>query len=74
MAPDYPDTLDYLHRWFYELHRTRGFDMTGLQGFSYPMLDSWARLTGRDPDPRDIEALFHMDVAYRFPGEKPKAG
>lgn len=71
-GPDWPESLDYLRGWFYELHRTRGFDMNGPVAFSYPMIDSWARLTGRSPDAREVEALFALDLAYRFPDPKGK--
>jgi len=33
------------------------------------MIESWARLTGRNPDPLEVEALFALDRANRFPEE-----
>lgn len=72
-GPDWPETLDYLHRWFYELHVTRGHDMNGPQSFTYPMVESWARLTGRSPDVHEVRALFAMDATYRSEAIKARA-
>lgn len=41
--------------------------MHGAEGLSYADIDAWARLTGRAPEPCEVEALFQLDVAMRFP-------
>jgi len=40
--------------------------MNGAVAFSYPMIESWARLTKREPDPDEVETLFRLDLAYRI--------
>lgn len=64
---EFPEELAYLRGWFMELHRTRGHDMGGALPLAYPMIESWARLSGRSPAPHEVEALFSLDGAYRFP-------
>lgn len=41
--------------------------------FTYPMLESWAAMTRRAPEPFELEALFLLDGAYRFPDAPVKA-
>lgn len=70
-GPEVPLGLRYLHGWFYELHHARTYDMNGMQGFSYPMIESWARLSGRTPSPGEVDALLVLDRAWRFPHPTP---
>lgn len=72
MGPECPEELEYLLAWARELARTRTVGMNGPDGFTYPMIESWARLTGHEPTPLEVEALFLIDGAMRFPGEPEK--
>jgi hypothetical protein len=65
--PPFPDALVYLWAWFLELDSTRGMDMNGPSGFTYPMIDAWARLTRRTIAPHELQALFLLDAVTRFP-------
>lgn len=70
---DFPEEIDYLKGWFDELRRTRAYDMNGPIPFSYPMIESWARLTGREVDAEQVEALLVLDMASRAPVDDPPA-
>jgi hypothetical protein len=37
----------------------------GIAAITYPLIDAWARLTDRDPEPFDVELLLRLDVAFR---------
>jgi hypothetical protein len=66
-GPLFPEELEYLWAWFEELDRTRTVGVNGPEGFTYPMIDAWARLTDRTPAPHAVEALFLLDVVMRHP-------
>lgn len=68
-GPQCPDELRYLLAWARELAASRSYDMNGAHGFTYPMIDAWARLTDRDPSPLEVEGLFQIDVAMRSPAK-----
>jgi pyrroloquinoline quinone (PQQ) biosynthesis protein C len=70
-VPECPEELDYLRRWSLELARARTVGMNGPEPLTYQAVDAWARLTDRHPAPYEVEALFALDVAMRFP-EEPK--
>lgn len=66
-GPPVPDALEYLYRWLMELDRARDFGMSGPKLFTYPQVESWARLTGRDPEPHEVEALMHLGTVLLHP-------
>lgn len=68
-GPPFSEIMASVWGWFCELAPTRDVDMNGVRPFTYPMIESWARLTGRNPDPLEVEALFALDRANRFPEE-----
>ena len=70
-APEFPEQLSYLWSWTLELHGRSGVSMAGLNPLTYQTLDAWARLTGRDPMPHEVEALILLDAALR-PENGPK--
>ena len=68
-GPEPPEELIYLWTWWIELNRSRGGGMNGPEGLTYQGIDAWARLTGADPEPVEVEALFELDAAVREPSE-----
>lgn len=64
------ESLDYLHRWFFELHGMRTYDMSGAVAFTPQFIEGWARLFDRSPSPDDVRALVAMDRAWRSPDAK----
>lgn len=60
------DAIQYLWTWFLELDRTRTYHaMSGRpEPITYQMVDAWARLTGREVLPHEVDALMRMDIAY----------
>lgn len=61
-GPPLPECGRYLLQWLYELHGRSGVSMNGLAPLSYPVIAEWARLTGRDPQPHEVEALIRLDA------------
>lgn len=68
-GPPVPEGLAYLWDWFWELDAGRAEGFTGPAAFSYQELDAWARLTGRQPSPHEVQALMSIDLAVRHPAE-----
>lgn len=62
-GPEFPEQLDYLWRWLYELHGRSGMHMSGVNPLDYATIKSWGELTGRDPTSLEVEALIRMDAA-----------
>lgn len=66
-GPEMPEALEYLWDWFLELDRTRTAGMNGPDPLTYPVIESWARLTQRAPTPADVSLLLDMDAVMRHP-------
>ena len=66
-GPDSPECMEYLLGWSNELHGRSGVDMSGLSPLTYTTVDAWARLTGRDPQPHEVDALMVLDRVRRHP-------
>lgn len=66
-GPPIPYAIEYLWDWFNELERGRGIDMNGPSPITYESIDSWARLTDRNPKPYEVNALFILDAVSRNP-------
>jgi hypothetical protein len=64
-SAELPDCLAYLWGWFLELYGRSGAGMAGLLPLSYTEVDAWARLTGNDPNPLEVEALMLLDAVMR---------
>lgn len=73
-GPDAPDCLAYLLRWSDELYGRSGFTMDGLAPLTYTTIADWARLTGREPEPFEVEALLTLDATRRHPPEEDPNG
>lgn len=73
-GPPIPPQLDYLFDWLLELDRARDHGMGGPKPFSYPQLESWARLTGREPEPHEVEALIYLGLVLAYPPADEKEG
>jgi hypothetical protein len=72
--PEFADGLEYLLGWANELHGRSGVGMSGAAPLSYPTLQAWAGLMGRDPAPYEVEALMMLDAAMLNPGEPESEG
>jgi hypothetical protein len=66
-APPVPDAVQYLYDWLLELDAARGYDMNGPQLLSYREVDAWARLTDRQPQPHEVQALLSLDRVLCHP-------
>lgn len=64
-GPTVPASLAYLRDWLYQLVGRSGVGMSGAAPLSYGTVADWARLTGNEPTPDDIDALFFLDAALR---------
>jgi hypothetical protein len=71
-APEYPEGVEYLREWVYELHGRSGVGMGGLMPLSYTTIADWARLKEVDIDPHEVGALIALDAAMLAPGEPEK--
>jgi hypothetical protein len=65
-GPECPESMETLLGWAWELDRTR-WGPDGRLPFSYPMVESWARMTGRQPTTWEVDGLFRVDIAMRSP-------
>jgi hypothetical protein len=65
--PELPESVEYLWGWLIELHGRSGVNMAGLNPLSYGTIEAWARLTGRQPDSLEVEALLMLDAAMLRP-------
>jgi hypothetical protein len=59
--PPCPEGAEYLVGWAYQLWGRSGAGMAGLAPLSHTEIAAWARLTGNDPDPLEVEALIVLD-------------
>lgn len=66
-GPEIPDAVAYLYDWALELHGRSGIGMEGVSPLSYVTVVTWAQLTGRDPQPDEVEALMLLDAVLRNP-------
>ena len=69
-GPPLPDALNYLYGWLLELDGARDVGMNGLKPFTYPMIESWARLTVRSPEPYEVAALMHLGRVFLYPPDE----
>jgi hypothetical protein len=74
-GPEYPDALDYLLDWLYQVHGRSGIGMNGFAPLSYGTVADWARLRGHTPSSADVEGLMRLDAVLLSAGaEKPEDG
>ncbi len=46
--------------------------MTGLNPLSYETIEAWSRLTGRELDRREVEALLQLDAVLLMRRAEPE--
>ena len=68
--PPFPDAIAYLYAWLLELDGARDVGMSGLKTFTYPMIESWARLTDQHPEPHEVAALMHLGRVLLYPPDE----
>ena len=56
--------LLYLLEWFGELSAARGAGVAGPNPISFAEIAAWARLTGADPSPAEVQILRRIDAAF----------
>lgn len=66
-GPAFPDALAYLYGWLLELDGARSVGMNGLESFTFQMVESWARLTDRSPEPHEVDALMYLGRVFLYP-------
>jgi len=71
-GPGFPEEMEYLWRWALELHGRSGAGMAGAAPLAFSTVMDWARLTGNDPDPLEVEALIAVDAALLSAGHAPE--
>jgi hypothetical protein len=59
--PDLPYHLTYLWGWFGELAGRRQSNGMDVSPIAWREIEAWARLTGRDPKPWEVQALVKLD-------------
>lgn len=59
-----PDEVAYIWAWFQELHAARGSSGFAPSPISYSEIFAWAQLTGREPEPWEIQVLKDIDMVY----------
>lgn len=72
-GPEVPEPLAYLWDWFVEMDRTRTSGVNGPDPLTYPIIESWSRLTGRSPSPLEVETILFLDVVVRHPDAMKEA-
>lgn len=63
-VPDIPVALLHLWEWFCELSAARSGNGGGPNPISYSEVQAWARLTGRRPEPRDVQVIMMLDQEF----------
>ncbi len=69
-GPEFPDALEYLYVWLYELHGRSGAGMHGLAPMSYTTIAAWSSLTGNVPDALEVRALLALDAILLSPPDE----
>jgi len=63
-GPPFPQDCAYVWTWFCELSAARTYDDGRPQPISYTEIKSWAYLTGRQPQPWEVEWLRELDAVW----------
>jgi hypothetical protein len=63
-VPPIPAALEHVWEWFSELHVARSGNGGGPNPISYSEIAAWAALTGRSPQPRDVDGIVALDGAF----------
>ena len=66
-GPPAPGALAYLLGWLNEVFGRSGANEQGLTPLTFTTLVDWARLTGRKPQPHEVDALLLLDGVRRHP-------
>lgn len=62
-----PESLRYLWVWWSELAGVRRMGAHGLDPIGFVDIDAWARLTGRRPQPHEVQGILRVDKAMLNP-------
>lgn len=57
-----PDAIAHVWGWFVELSRTRTSGAVAANPISYTEIAAWSALTGRRPDPFEVECIAAIDA------------
>jgi hypothetical protein len=63
-GPEFPTGVEYLWEWYWQLRRHNGGNGFGPGPISWSEIDAWARRTGADPAPWELEVISELDAAY----------
>lgn len=67
-----PTGLEHIWSWFIELSNARPAGLSGLEPISYPVIESWMRVTGSEPSSNDVSMIRKLDDLYRKLKNKKK--
>jgi hypothetical protein len=70
-GPPLPPCVAYLYEWAMGLFGRSGIGMEGVAPLTFTTIESWARLTDRNLEPHEVEALLEIDLAMR-PDMRPE--
>ncbi|MBC3920355.1 hypothetical protein H8L32_23025 [Undibacterium sp. CY18W] len=62
--PQLPFELEYLWRWFLELHNSRSNNGMGPSVITYQDLLAWSHMTGNQPRKFELDAIRQLDRIY----------
>lgn len=70
--PDVDEDAMYLWTWYIELATRRPSGM-GVEALRWSEIEAWARLTGRAPEPWELEIVMAIDSEFlKFTAERRK--
>ena len=64
-GPPFPEALAYVWSWYLTLAEQRPDSFMGLPAIGFGDIADWARLTGNDPTPYEVECILALDRAER---------
>jgi hypothetical protein len=62
---DLPPELEHVYGWFCELSNSRPQAFSGLEPITFPVIESWTRVTGAKPSAYEVDLIRKLDDVYR---------
>lgn len=62
--PALPAELEYLWRWFLQLHQSRGNNGMGHSPITYQDMHAWSHITGNRLQAFEVDAIRRLDHVY----------
>lgn len=64
-ATELPPELAHVWGWFIELSNSRPGGFGGIEPLTFPVIESWIRVTGNQPSANDVTLIRKVDDLYR---------